>query len=328
MLTTIKKYVPETIKAPVKRMRERHLIDEIKKLDIESYGGAEDGLPWVQIKDGLKFFGYLPTIGQRKLYRALGGKNLSIPEDYFSVFFEIISRYQLPRSIPGEGFFNKSNYKPIRDPLFDYDLTKEREQEIANLFQPKKEGIFIDIGAYHGYGTMKIAQYLGNKGRVIAFETDSKALNILKKNIQENRLNNITVISKAVGGYDGKGEFFVNSGTVNSLNKDVLQYLGNNKSETQTVEVVTVDKVLNDLNISKIDHANITINGGEYDALEGMQNTLANSNEVTITLAGWYKVNKTQKVADLVVPQLKNMNFEVIVGKLGRVLAWKNNNVA
>lgn len=35
------------------------------------------------------------------------------------------------------------------------------------------------------------------------------------------------------------------------------------------------------------------------------------------------KNNIVRKVAKIVEPQLKKMGFEVIVGKLGRVLTWR-----
>ncbi|MFD1052395.1 FkbM family methyltransferase, partial [Kibdelosporangium lantanae] len=55
---------------------------------------------------------------------------------------------------------------------------------IDSLIEP--DGIFLDIGAYVGYHTLRILTRLGTSGAVIAVEPDPRAVNLLRHNVTAN----------------------------------------------------------------------------------------------------------------------------------------------
>jgi FkbM family methyltransferase len=55
---------------------------------------------------------------------------------------------------------------------------------IDSLIEP--DGIFLDIGAYVGYHTLRVLTRLGNSGGVVAVEPDANAVNLLKHNVAAN----------------------------------------------------------------------------------------------------------------------------------------------
>jgi FkbM family methyltransferase len=55
---------------------------------------------------------------------------------------------------------------------------------IDSLIEP--DGIFLDIGAYVGYHTLRVLTRLGNSGAVVAVEPDANAVNLLKHNVAAN----------------------------------------------------------------------------------------------------------------------------------------------
>ncbi len=181
----------------------------------------------------------------------------------------------------------------------------------------------MGVGAFLGYGTLRIAALLGTGGRVIAFESDSKILPILRRNIEENNMHNVTIVPKGAADYSGEGSFFCNNGTANSLQRWVLANRGYKDMQAIKIPVDTIDNVLKTLSIESVNLVNITVNGGEVEALAGMQQTLNASDDVKITLAGWYYRSDNKKVCDIVEPQLQQKGLTVIKGRLGRVLAWK-----
>lgn len=67
------------------------------------------------------------------------------------------------------------------------------------LRQAKKGDVVLDIGANIGYYTILLANKVGKRGRVYAFEPDKKSFGILTKNIKANGLKNVTAINVAVG---------------------------------------------------------------------------------------------------------------------------------
>lgn len=58
--------------------------------------------------------------------------------------------------------------------------------------------IVIELGAAYGDFTLQFSKLVGPKGRVIAFEPLPRYFSILKKNIEINKVNNVTLLNKAV----------------------------------------------------------------------------------------------------------------------------------
>ena len=69
------------------------------------------------------------------------------------------------------------------------------EKTILNLVKNeiKKGDVVIDIGAHIGYYTVLFAKLVGPKGRVFAFEASPTNFEILKKNVNVNGYQNVTV---------------------------------------------------------------------------------------------------------------------------------------
>lgn len=319
----LKPLVPNFAKSLIRSWRERHIVPEICKLSIAKMGVDTGSVPWVELSGGFRFYGFLPSHTQRQLYRKLRKKIAHVQEDCFAVVTDIVSRYLVPRSLPGETAFRPSRYSPLRDPLNDFNLNQKRKSELANRFRPKDGETYVDVGAYLGYGTMRISQLVGSNGQVVAFESEPKVLAILDRNIKENKIKNVSIIPKAATGYSGEGYLYRKEGTVNSLQNKVLTNLGYKDLEKIKVDVATVDNVLEELSITQVDMVNITVNGGEYDVLQGMTKLLESSDKIKITLAGWYHLPNKKRVADVVDPLLQELGFTVLKGRLGRVLAWK-----
>jgi FkbM family methyltransferase len=77
----------------------------------------------------------------------------------------------------------------------------------------KQGDVVFECGAHHGFTTVLFANWAGNTGKVIAFEPVPKNFDILKKNIELNKLDNVIPERKVVGAKEGKTKI---SGTSNS----------------------------------------------------------------------------------------------------------------
>lgn len=64
--------------------------------------------------------------------------------------------------------------------------------------------VVMDCGAHHGYTALLFAKWLGNTGKVLAFEASKHNYRILKKNIKLNNISNIYAYNAAVGDVHGK----------------------------------------------------------------------------------------------------------------------------
>ncbi|MEV4318493.1 FkbM family methyltransferase [Actinocrispum sp. NPDC049592] len=61
---------------------------------------------------------------------------------------------------------------------------------IDSLIEP--DGVFLDIGAYVGYHTLRILTRLGNSGAVVAVEPDPIAVNLLRHNVTANTADHVS----------------------------------------------------------------------------------------------------------------------------------------
>lgn len=321
----ILKVLSDRNKARLLYYKEKYLIEEINKLKFEDFG-VQEGIPYVKLKKGFTFFGFYPNNFKKYYYQIIKQRIKSenhFEEKYFDIVYDIISRYKVPRSLPGIYDRNETRYDPLRDPLNDFNIETSEKDKIRNIFQIKEDNTIIDIGAFLGYGTLKLSEYLNKKGKIYAFETDPNVTKILEMNINCNNLKNIVLIKKAVSNENIKGKFYSGGYTVNSLKYDTLSdATGSYKFKEYDVEIVKGDDELKKYNVDKVDYINITINGGEPEAIDGLKNIINNSNNLRLTTPGWYYRGQT-KLADIIVPKLEDLNMTAIKGKLGRVLAWK-----
>ncbi len=91
------------------------------------------------------------------------------------------------------------------------------------LLDHKSNTSFIDVGANIGIWSVLAGTILSEPSHIYAFEPDPKNLSRLRTNIQQNSIQNITVIPSAVA-HDGKIQFlFSEYGAVSSINMNNLQ---------------------------------------------------------------------------------------------------------
>lgn len=152
--------------------------------------------------------------------------------------------------------------------LGDYE---KAELETLKLFL-QKDSVFIDIGANFGLYTLNASKLIGSNGKIISFEPFSQNFNSLKQNISLNNLKNIKIEKLAIGEMKGIIKMYYDDKEKN-LGMASMTPMKSGKNEN--VEVVTLDSYLKSKSsIKKIDLIKIDVEGFEYAALMGMQNTL------------------------------------------------------
>ena len=147
----------------------------------------------------------------------------------------------------------------------------------------KSGDVVLDLGANIGYFTILFAKIVGENGKVVAFEPESKNFQILKKNISENGYNNVILENKAVSEKNGSTVLFTGtkSSGANRIYepKKAQEWRKKEKQqefEKNEIETVSIDKFLNEKEIEKVNFIKIDIEGGEFFALKGMKNILKN----------------------------------------------------
>jgi FkbM family methyltransferase len=160
-----------------------------------------------------------------------------------------------------------------------YFLGKYEEKELRFLENSLRAGdVFVDIGANIGLFSLVASGFVKEAGKVYAFEPFSSNFTRLVNHISQNDITNIVAEKLAItsdkssislkGFNDG-----LNSGMISEF------YAGDNMEETvsstsETVPATSLDNYKG-LHISQpIRFIKMDIEGGEYNALQGMQSIL------------------------------------------------------
>jgi len=124
----------------------------------------------------------------------------------------------------------------------------------------------VDIGA--GYGDFSIrAAYNNPKSSVYAFEPFDESYNLLKKNIELNKFENISTFPLAV--WSKSGDLILDLTNGEPLQSPTVEVLENSFSneEIKKVQAVSLADLINGNEITKIDLLKIDCEGAEFEIL-------------------------------------------------------------
>jgi FkbM family methyltransferase len=158
--------------------------------------------------------------------------------------------------------------KPRRLDSYDFiDDLKSEKTIIKQIFEVvKKDDVFYDVGANVGVYSCLIGNHI-ESGHLVAFEPIPDVFNILEENVVQNGLDanlfNIALSNE-------------NSTTQMAIKGQTGHQFSRNNSSTE-IETRRADDVVTEYDLPSPDVCKIDIEGAEYLALKGFQNTLAES---------------------------------------------------
>jgi FkbM family methyltransferase len=160
-----------------------------------------------------------------------------------------------------------------------------------------REGmVVVDIGANIGYFTTLAAKCVGRGGKVIAVEPDPYNFRLLLRNIRNNRLNNVLPFELALGSSPHEARLFrsaENYGDHRLYGEDERQ------RDSVYVPVDTLDNLLAQQGIGKVDVIKMDVQGYEHLIMEGMTRTLQAVERCTILTEFWpYGIEQAGGSAD------------------------------
>ncbi len=139
----------------------------------------------------------------------------------------------------------------------------ERElPHLARWIQPT--GVAVDVGAHYGVYTVALASIAKH---VHAIEPSTHALAVLHRNVELNRLDNVTIHACALGSTEGHATLF----THEDRSRASLSQFSTQQTEGESVRVCRLD----DLIAGRVDLIKIDIEGYELPALQGATRILA-----------------------------------------------------
>jgi len=190
------------------------------------------------------------------------------------------------RLIPPLYFYTKGSVRKAERNGFKYELDISRlidhsiffyklnEPTWDVLFKHLKEDSYvIDVGANIGFLSLQFAHSC-SKGMVFSFEPDSQNFRNLKKNIELNQVDNIRIYKNALG---AKAEtvtlykLFENNPGANRI----LFTKPGTPHQEESIDVLVLDQIVDDFNISRVNVIKIDVEGFEIFVLQGAMNMIA-----------------------------------------------------
>ena len=136
---------------------------------------------------------------------------------------------------------------------------------IPGIVEAAPGSVIIDAGAYNGDTAIYFSRKAGEKGKVYAFEADSKNINDAQTNIDINNCKNVEVLLMALS--DTKGEINFSLNKIASSNSHQIETGG------ITVPCTDLDSFVGEKNI-RVDYIKSDIEGGEMRLLQGAKETI------------------------------------------------------
>lgn len=198
---------------------------------------------------------------------------------------------------------------PLPYPLIGKVQTREIESGYANLYADdeyrrsmiRRGMVVADVGAYIGLYTCMAAAIVGDSGKVLAFEPDPINHERLLNNVIINDFKNVSIVQCALAEVPGNAKLYIkHHGTVSSLAGE---------GKCVNVSVDTLDSIVSQMEIKKMDLIKIDVEGFEMQVLRGAENTIKENPDIKMVIASYHYPSEVREVSSYLAE--RGFNIEV-----------------
>ncbi|MDP2726055.1 MAG: FkbM family methyltransferase [Dehalococcoidia bacterium] len=168
-----------------------------------------------------------------------------------------------------------------------------------------RDNVVIDVGAHIGTFSVRAAKAAGENGTVVAVEPGPDQVAVLSENVRLNGLTNVVVVPRAAGSRPGTGKLFLTDrlctySTINATDRAV------------DIRVDTLDSIVRELELPRVDFIKIDAEGAELDVLVGAKSVLSQPG-VKLCIAAYHKLpDGTPQLAGI-LSYLESLGASVVV---------------
>lgn len=128
-----------------------------------------------------------------------------------------------------------------------------------------KDSIVVDVGAHIGSFSIMAAK---SAYKVLAFEPEPNNYRMLKKNMELNHLENMSIFEMAVSGISGYQDIYTYQG--GSSADYSLYKRGNSNIKTGRIPTISVEDIIRREDLPRIDFLKLDCEGAEHDILRNI----------------------------------------------------------
>jgi FkbM family methyltransferase len=183
---------------------------------------------------------------------------------------------------------------------------------LKGLLQPRMT--FLDVGANDGLYSLFASRLVGADGLVVAIEPSSRELARLTSNVRLNRLGNVTILP--VGASDRHATLALRIADFEHAGQNTFGDFAHEVTSGNGVEDVPVeplDAIVQRLDLRRIDVLKLDIEGAEYAALVGAEETLRLHRPLILIELFDASLRKQGRTANDVLALLADLGYQTYI---------------
>lgn len=165
------------------------------------------------------------------------------------------------------------------------EVFKHNNHMVLPGFKGKKDKIVFDVGANEGFYTFRMKENNPNL-KIMAIEPVPSTFNLLKKNVNSNKLKNVILKNLALTKEKGKIIFEIVPEATMIASLDIAMqkrpWLDTKRIKKITVASTTLKDLCNKLKIDHIDILKLDVEGSELEILKSSKDFLPNIKKIVI----------------------------------------------
>jgi FkbM family methyltransferase len=189
----------------------------------------------------------------------------------------LLGREAKPRTIirgPASGY--RICVSPAENLGYLLGTAEPHLQRIIRKYVVPGDAVY-DVGANMGYVSLSLAKLVGARGRVVAFEPVARNVDLLRRNIEDNKLTNVQLL--AVAASDKYGEAVIRIAE-NPATASLVWHRDDPSAVGLVIKTVVIDDLIDVGELPEPTFVKIDVEGAEGQVLQGMRRTVASARPV------------------------------------------------